>query len=391
MLSETDRICILENVPLFRSVSNQDLKSLVDIWKERVYPQGSRVFSEGACNGLVYVIVSGQVALERETSRVGHYDRIETFDALSSFGEFHPGSGTTAALAVDDTLILEVHRDTLIDKAKTDSNLLQVVLGLISQRLRDANEQIADLRYNRHPEFHKMFEKVRLPVQESETQRVTSGDREGMVYVPAGHFFFGDERARTELPGFWIDKTPVTNAEYKRFLDANPSHSVPYVHLEFFKAFNWDCESRSFPEGGDNHPVVLVSLLDAVKYANWVGKRLPSEQEWEKAARGVDGKEYPWGDVAPTKSLCNLNRSEKGPTPISMFSPQGDSPFGCADMVGNVWEWTTSDYDKGVNILRGGSWFKSGHMKISCTKFCGSRPAMCHDDVGFRCVLDEGE
>jgi hypothetical protein len=117
-------------------------------------------------------------------------------------------------------------------------------------------------------------------------------DGKEMVRVPAGKFLYGNEKEERELPEFWIDKTPVTNAEYKRFLDANPEHPVPFDddvsgYGKLFK-FNWDRKSRSFAQDKADHPVVLVSWHDAVAYAKWAGKRLPTEQEWEKASRGTD-------------------------------------------------------------------------------------------------------
>ena len=168
-------------------------------------------------------------------------------------------------------------------------------------------------------------------------------DGKEMVRIPAGEFLYGDEKKR-ELFEFWIDKTPVTNAEYFRFV-ADTGHEPPT---------HWDDEIP--PEGISDHPVVNVSWQDAVAYAEWADKRLPTEEEWEKAARGTDGRKYPWGDEEPTPDLCNYGKNEGGTTPVGKYSPQGDSPYGCVDMAGNVWEWTASDYYKGTKVLRGGSW-----------------------------------
>lgn len=188
--------------------------------------------------------------------------------------------------------------------------------------------------------------------------RVWEKDDKVMVYVPAGEFLYGDNKRKMHLDDFWIDKTPVTNAEYKRFLDANPKHRVPSGSSDWAKPYNWDETKRTYPAGKENHPVVLVSWDDAQAYAQWAGKRLPTEQEWEKAARGTDGREYPWG--AWQDGRANTEEAGiKGTSPVRQFSPLGDSPYSCVDMAGNVWEWTDSWWDekKEWRVLRGGSWY----------------------------------
>jgi formylglycine-generating enzyme required for sulfatase activity len=174
-----------------------------------------------------------------------------------------------------------------------------------------------------------------------------------MVRVPAGTFLFGQAMEEREQSEFWIDKTPVTNAEYKRFLDANPEHAVPFAEEDWGRPYNWNRNDRTSPMGRDNHPVVLVSHEDAVSYAEWAEARLPTEEEWEKAARGTDGRRYPWGKWAA--GLCNTVESNiLDTTPVGHYSPDGDSPYGCVDMGGNVWEWTSTKDDVGW-IVRGGS------------------------------------
>ncbi len=179
-----------------------------------------------------------------------------------------------------------------------------------------------------------------------------------MLRIPAGEFLYGEQKKRIELPEFWIDRAPVTHADYKQFIDANPDHRVPYVDEKWAQPYNWDQRARTYPPDKAAHPVVLVSWHDAVAYAEWAGKRLLTEEEWEKAARGTDGRVYPWGDTFD-KEKCNTNESGiGGTTPVGKYSPQGDSPYGCVDMAGNVWEWTASDWsEKSMNkVLRGGSW-----------------------------------
>ncbi len=179
-----------------------------------------------------------------------------------------------------------------------------------------------------------------------------------MVRVPAGEFLYGDKKEKLYLDEFWIAKTPVTNAAYKRFLDANPSYAVPFTGTDWAKPYNWDRSRRTYHEGKEDHPVVLVSWHDAKAYAEWAGLELPTEQQWEKAARGTDGRTYPWGDTWQNDHCNSKEAAIGGTTPVDRYSPRGDSPYGCVDMAGNVWEWTNSLYQEGGNwrVLRGGSW-----------------------------------
>jgi len=159
-------------------------------------------------------------------------------------------------------------------------------------------------------------------------------DDPNMVYVEGGEFIFGaDSDKKDESPqqtlyvdGFNIDVNPVTSAEYKVFVDAT-GHRAPR---------NW--KEGQIPAGKEDHPVVWVTWEDATAYAEWAGKRLPTEAEWEKAARGTDGRTYPWGDAFDS-GKCNSREANIGKTsPVGQF-PEGASAYGALDMAGNVWEW----------------------------------------------------
>lgn len=219
--------------------------------------------------------------------------------------------------------------------------------------------------------------------------RLWDKDGKEMVRIPAGEFLYGDNKEKKTLPEFWLDKTPVTNAEYKKFLDANPKHPVPNNKEDWAKPYNWDEKSRTYPADKADHPVVLVSWADAHFYAYWAGKRLLTEEEWEKAARGPDGRTYPWGDSPPTSELCNFNQNEKGTTPVGKYSPAGDSPYGGVDLAGNVWEWTASDYGKSRKALRGGSWDPYG-VDVRAAYRLNYVPDYRHSSVGFRCGVSPG-
>jgi formylglycine-generating enzyme required for sulfatase activity len=205
-----------------------------------------------------------------------------------------------------------------------------------------------------------------------------------MVLVPAGEFLMGsdagdlDERPqrRVYLDAFEIDRYEVTNLQYRRFLLATgrqPPQRWPQRYVAFLPARNPDWNGTDYPAGEATCPVVAVSWEDAAAYCAWVGKRLPTEAEWEKAARSIDGRTYPWGDGwDPTRA--NAGATDVGYTqPVGSY-PHGASPYGVLDMAGNAWEWVADLYDRqyytvaptrnpmgpesgtGERILHGGAW-----------------------------------
>lgn len=186
-----------------------------------------------------------------------------------------------------------------------------------------------------------------------------------MIVIPAGRFIFGKPGATKEisLPAYSIDKYEVTNKQFARF---NLDH-------------RYDPEKANFP-------VIMVSLNDANAHCEALDKRLPTEQEWEKAARGTDGRIYPWGNEF-NKIACITNEADTNGQPVAVGScEKGKSPYGVMDMAGNVWEWTSS-WDERYSILRGGSFYED---KNSATAFSSLRsiPDDAKDYVGFRCVKD---
>jgi formylglycine-generating enzyme required for sulfatase activity len=224
-----------------------------------------------------------------------------------------------------------------------------------------------------------------------------------MVLVPAGSFVMGDDRFPREaprrevsIPAFWIDKYLVTNQEYADFADQTGAQ----------KPAHWI--DGKFPTGHENHPAE-VSWIMADAYARYVGKRLPTEAEWEKAARGTDGRLYPWGnefraDYCLTWETASVTGAHSEPVDAR---PQGASPYGCEQMVGLCEEWCADEYDgypgsthnsvgygKGMRVLRGGSWiFPVTHARASYR--CFEEPFL--DTIGFgqlggpgfRCARDE--
>ena len=206
------------------------------------------------------------------------------------------------------------------------------------------------------------------------------------VRIAAGEFLYGDDKKPLSLPEYWISKTPVTQVVYQRFIKANAKQAVPR---------DWDKQKRTLPDGKAEHPVINVNWYDALAFCEWTGLQLPTEEQWEKAARGTDGRTYPWGDMKPTDKLCNFKGNVGGTTPVGQYSPQGDSPTGCVDMSGNVWEWclnkydnpevTTIDQSDDWRVLRGGSWnYNLSRMRAAYRDF--SHPVGRNFDGGFRVV-----
>ncbi|HKW99954.1 MAG TPA: formylglycine-generating enzyme family protein [Bryobacteraceae bacterium] len=204
-------------------------------------------------------------------------------------------------------------------------------------------------------------------------------------------------RKTLEVKSFYIDQYPVTNAQFKQFLDG--AHYRPADDHNFLK----DWVNGSYPEGWGGKPVTWVSLEDARAYAKWAGKRLPHEWEWQYAAQGTDGRIYPWGSQPELSAIpmADTRRVMRGPDDVNAH-PRGASPFGVEDLVGNVWQWTDEYVDEHTRagILRGGSYYQpqgshwyfpqayrlNEHGKYLLMSPGKDRSAA----VGFRCVVDAG-
>ncbi|HET9957508.1 MAG TPA: SUMF1/EgtB/PvdO family nonheme iron enzyme, partial [Polyangiaceae bacterium] len=168
-----------------------------------------------------------------------------------------------------------------------------------------------------------------------------------MHLVPAGPFLMGAARREVYLDAFYIDRLPVTNREFLTFLEVTGYQPVDPEAARFLH--HW--AGGKLPARQENHPVIYVSWGDAQAYASWAGKRLPTEAEWEKAARGSDGRKYPWGRSEPGPALALYDKPDGGTVGVGSF-PRGASPYGVLDLAGNVWEWC-ADYDDPAFYERG--------------------------------------
>jgi serine/threonine-protein kinase len=225
---------------------------------------------------------------------------------------------------------------------------------------------------------------------------VPDADGGELLLVPAGFFGMGQERRAVYLDAFYIDRFPVTNQQFAKFLsvtDHKPTHN-------FMAQFH---DGRVPPELA-LHPAVHVSWFDARAYAQWAGKTLPSEAQWEKSARGTDGRKYPWGKSAPDATRANYGLTRRGTVPVGSF-PAGASPYGVEDLAGNVWEWC-EDLDaqdfyahgpshnpcnhgdlttRGRRVVRGGSFMYDAHSVRTFSR-SSFEPQLGSQGIGFRCV-----
>jgi iron(II)-dependent oxidoreductase len=235
-----------------------------------------------------------------------------------------------------------------------------------------------------------------------------------MVAIPAGLFTMGsndgpaDERPahQVELRAFAIDRLPVTNAQFAEVLNAIGTHNKQGERLYDFD----DDDARIHQHGSQwsadsgyaDHPAVEPTWAGARDYCAWRGKRLPTEAEWEKAARGTDGRKYPWGNAAPDNTRAQFGRRFNETAPADAF-PAGASPYGILDMAGNTWEWVSSVYrpypynandgreDLKAGAVRGtrGGGHDSQATEITTTqrgRNLSRNPAAGHHNIGFRCA-----
>lgn len=220
---------------------------------------------------------------------------------------------------------------------------------------------------------------------------------EGMVRVPKGPFLYGEDRIKENLTyDFLIDIHPVPNAAFAKFFQAGGYGKESYWSQEGWKwrkakevtqpEYYWKDDTFNQPD----QSVVGVSYYEAEAFAKWAGKRLPNEQEWEKAARGTDGRAYPWGEEFDANMCANSVKGKRvRTTPIGTF-PEGQSPYGCQDMAGNMWEWCASWWgnEKTYRVLRGGSWNFVNPEDFRCASRFNSAPRIHLVNIGFRCVQD---
>ena len=314
--------------------------------------------------------------------------------------------------------LLNQARDTLKDSHRRNEHIAMF----------QHNENDISLETNVDP-ISKPPDHSETTIQEFSHQSVTSDVNPpvDMVFIPAGEFLMGssDEKASDSekpvhtvyLDAFYMDKYPVTNEQFKAFLDENSQWRKPQLFKNYIPtgyhdgAYLRDWDKTDYPNGEDKHSVTKVGWYAAMAYAQWVGKRLPTEAEWEKAAHGgLERRTYPWGNSVDM-SQANYFYNVGGTTPVGHYPENG---YDLHDMSGNVWEWCLDAYDAnfyaisprrnpfaGANtmesvinnfrsvqsprVLRGGSWLMDPQGVRVAYRFMGN-PLDTHSAFGFRCV-----
>lgn len=257
------------------------------------------------------------------------------------------------------------------------------------------------------------------------------------IHIPAGKFIMGSKDDNSiafddefpqhtlELPEYWMARYPVTNQQFATFVQNTSYRTTAQengVGYAFdgkrwvdLKGVNWmnPRGSKNNIEDRQDNPVVMISWYDAMAYCRWLSEllqielprglvlRLPSEAQWEKAARGEHGNEWPWGNKWDATCCNSRDNGSMDTKPIGQYSPRGDSPYGVADMVGNIWEWTLSQFDKypyvtndgredvtvtAPRVLRGGSFYCNFSGTRTASRY-GLSPDGRHGDFGFRVAL----
>ena len=305
--------------------------------------------------------------------------------------------------AVKEVILADVDSDT-------------VSITYIKREVRDRK-----VVYDPDKAIQKHFRMIQGALQEVKVlNKVPSASYMDMALIPAGEFEMvsstGDSGEKlvytVYIDAFYMDKCEVTNAQYKMFVDANPEWqkgniSSKYHDGNYLKSWN----GNNYPSGKDNHPVVNVSWYGAMAYAKWIGKRLPTQTESEKAARGgLVGQKYPWGNSIDS-SKANYGRNVGDTTPVGSYPPNG---YNLYDITGNVWEWCLDEHDRDFyltpprhnpiagassitdmigefldldswRVLRGGSWIRFAR-DIEVSDGNHAPPDFSDDDFGFRCV-----
>ena len=331
-------------------------------------------------------------------------------DTDKAFGDAKVGGFFTYALTNALVPAADTNRD---DFLSWEEAFVKTQAG--TKQLCENHPLVKPLNIIQRPVAHTLPMRAELATDIPQT--FTGRDGGEMVPIPAGEFQMGsndgdgDEKPvhTVHVDAFYMDKYEVTNTQYKRFIDANPEWRKDSIADRFHDGdYLKGWSGNDYPNGRADHPIVYVSWYAAMAYAKWAGKRLPTEAEWEKAARGgLVGKKYPWGDTIDGRKA---NYDNSNTTPVGSYGANG---YGLYDMSGNVWEWCLDEWHgdfyrvssgrnpvaggsitdiknnytnvKSSRVLRGGSWSNADQV-VRVAYRSSYTPTVTNNDFGFRCA-----
>lgn len=293
-------------------------------------------------------------------------------------------SAVKGAQAVREVLVQRYafNRDKIIESINGQATRKHIEDARTQLRKQAGKDDSVFIYYARHGQIEAKKKQIEfaeaydMPKQAG--REITGNDGAPMVLVPEGEFLYGNDNQQLSLLDFYMDKYEVTTAQYAKFMAATGT-TAPQ---------SWQ---TSVPVSDEQKPVVGVDWDEADAYCRYYGQRLPTEQEWEKAARGTDGRKYPWGNDEPTSRHANFNKCcdfRNYGVLLSVGSLEdGKSPYGIYDLAGNVYEWTSSDHHDRAKVIRGGAWMNlASSLESSLRGWHSPRDLSDHD--GFRCVQD---
>jgi formylglycine-generating enzyme required for sulfatase activity len=347
--------------------------------------------------------LAAREAAEREKRRAQVVAVLEVTDRLHSDSRYDEALEKLRKVRGD-------HADfaDLIDpKIARTEEVRREAAAAVEEQLKKTRETLESRKFSealRHVQIAQSLQPEREDLRAFMREIQERHRKETMVYILGSEAILGSDtnedekpKRKVSIPSFYLDRTEVTNDDYLAFCRAT-RHAPPPTWARAADG------SAVVPAGLESHPVAGVSVQDAEAYAVWAGKRLPTEEEWEKAARWIDGRTFPWGESFKESELefrCNsyeygvVRASPGGVSPFFATTaagsmPSGASPYGLQDLAGNVWEWTSAIVEKdGVKwrVLKGGSFMTPKDAVRSSNRLLED-PEMAHHDAGFRCAMD---
>ncbi len=301
-------------------------------------------------------------------------------------------------LLMYELLTLRTPLDDQVPVSRVRDDIAPSMLAVLNKALVEEKEQRWQSARDFREELEKAFDVsyVKPITQIDVDQKSGQSSTENMAYLKGGSFLMGNDDMREEAPEsevfvepFWIDIYPVTVENYQKYLEDTGNPEPRY----------W----RDPQYNGPDQPVVGVSWAEAQAYAEWAGKALPTEKQWEFAARGKRNRRYPWGDLPPDTTRCNYRDYLAMPSIVTMHE-DGHTPDGLYDMAGNVHEWTADPFVPYSALrsrpeargsaprmtVRGGAW-DSPEKEITCSARKGIFPESREKNIGFRCVVSAGD